>query len=67
MKTKYRIVTDRYLGYECQVWRWYWPFWSQMNFTNTHHSIEAAKKYILANAHPIQYDTKTGTFNDNEK
>jgi hypothetical protein len=46
MKTKYRIVSDRYLGYECQIWRWYWPFWVQMGFTNTHSSIEDAKRYI---------------------
>jgi hypothetical protein len=46
MKTKYRIVGDRYLGYECQIWRWYWPFWVQMGFTNTHSSIEDAKRYI---------------------
>jgi hypothetical protein len=49
MKTKYRIVTDKYLGYEAQVWRWYWPFWSQMS-VNTHKTIEKARGYIDENA-----------------
>ena len=43
---KYRIVRDLYAGYECQVWYVYWPFWVQMNFSNTHRSIEEAKQYI---------------------
>jgi hypothetical protein len=45
MKTKYRIVTDKYAGYEAQVWRWYWPFWSQIGI-NTHKTIESAREYI---------------------
>lgn len=45
MKTKYRIVTDRHAGYECQVWRWYWPFWTQIKI-NTHSSLENAQRYI---------------------
>jgi hypothetical protein len=45
MKTEYRIVTDEYAGYEAQVWRWYWPFWSQMGI-NTHKTIEKARDYI---------------------
>lgn len=43
---KYRIVTDRYLGYEVQVWRIYFPFWIQLGWVNTHSSIEKAKEYI---------------------
>ena len=45
MKTKYRIVTDKYAGYEAQVWRWYWPFWCEI-WVNTHKTIERARKYI---------------------
>lgn len=41
---KYRIVTDKYCGYEVQVWRWWWPFWVQP-YCNTHLSIEAAERY----------------------
>ena len=44
---KYRIVRDRYLGYECQVWRLWFPFWVQMDFTNTHSTIENAKEFIM--------------------
>ena len=43
---KYRIVKDGYLGFEAQVWRWWWPFWTQMNFTNTHLTIEKAIEFI---------------------
>lgn len=43
---KYRIVTDKYAGYEVQIWRWYWPFWVQLDIINTHTTIERAKKHI---------------------
>lgn len=43
---KYRIVKDNYCGFECQVWRLWFPFWIQMGFTNTHTSLEKAKEYI---------------------
>ena len=45
-KTEYRIVRDNFLGYECQHKRWWWPFWTQMGFTNTHRTIEEARTYI---------------------
>ena len=43
---KYRIVQDSYAGYECQVWRIWFPFWVQMNLTNTHSTLERAINYI---------------------
>lgn len=43
---KYRIVTDNYAGFEVQIKVWYWPFWRQLNFSNTHFSIEQASQYI---------------------
>jgi hypothetical protein len=47
MKTrKYRIVRDNYAGYECQIWRIWWPFWVQMGSTNTHGTLERAEEYI---------------------
>lgn len=47
MKNKYRIVADNYLGYEVQIKYWYWPFcWSQLNFCNTHATLEEAKRCI---------------------
>lgn len=45
LRKRYRIVRDGYLGYEVQVWRWYWPFWVQP-YTNTHSSIERAEIMI---------------------
>lgn len=42
---RYRIVRDSYAGYEVQVWRWYWPFWSELNFCNTHFTVEEAEEY----------------------
>lgn len=43
---RYRIVEDRFAGYECQKWRLWFPFWTQIGFTNTHCTIEDAIKYI---------------------
>lgn len=43
---KYRIVKDNFLGYECQCWRLWFPFWIQMGWTNTHTTIENARKFI---------------------
>lgn len=42
---KYRIVTDKYAGFEIQVWSIFWPFWHQP-YINTNISIEQAIKYI---------------------
>lgn len=47
---KYRIVTDTYCGYEVQAKVWYWPFWYQVNFTNTHRTIEKAEEYAKQHA-----------------
>lgn len=41
---KYRIVADKWAGYEVQSWRWWWPFWTQ-GVINTHPTIEAAEEY----------------------
>jgi len=43
---RYRIVKDGYLGYECQIWRLWFPFWCQMDFCNTHRNIETAIAFI---------------------
>lgn len=50
---KYRIVRDNFAGYECQVWRLWWPFWCQMNITNTHRTIEQAKEFIENNGKEV--------------
>ena len=44
--TQYRIVKDSYCGYEVQYRRWWFPFWVQHGFTNTHISVEKAREYI---------------------
>lgn len=46
MRNKYRIVVDAYAGFEVQIKRWRFPFWAQLDFTNTHSSLEGAKRYI---------------------
>ena len=43
---KYRIVKDKYCGYESQVWRIWFPFWVQIGGTNTHVTEDDAEKYI---------------------
>jgi len=45
--TKYRIVRDKYLGYEVQSWSWWFPFWRPHDFCNTHPTLERAKEYIV--------------------
>lgn len=44
----YRVVTDRFLGYEVQQRKkfLFWTWWKQVNFTNTHRTLEEAKEYI---------------------
>jgi len=45
MKTKYRIITGDFQGYEyhVQIWRWWWPFWSFSNYAS---SIEEGEGII---------------------
>jgi len=43
---KYRIVRDCWLGYEVQVWKLWFPFWVQLDFSNTFSSIEKAEAYV---------------------
>lgn len=46
MSIKYRIITDRYAGFEAQYQPWWWPFWIQCNGWNTNATIEQAKRVI---------------------
>ena len=43
---KYRIVRNAYIGYKCEVWRLWFPFWCQMGLNSAHKTIEQAKDYI---------------------
>lgn len=50
---RYRIVRDARLGYAAEVWRWYWPFWVLLNWSNTHPTVTDAEEYILKLAEPV--------------
>ena len=43
---KYRIIRDNYGGFEVQKWRWYFPFWLQLDCVNTNFSVEQAIRRI---------------------
>jgi hypothetical protein len=44
MKAEYRIVRDRYAGYEVHVRRWWhWPIWWQIYGVNTSPTMEIAE------------------------
>lgn len=47
---EYRIVRDGYCGYEVQIRRWWWPFWVEASFCNTHSSIEQAERWAEKHA-----------------
>ena len=55
---KYRIVRDKYCGYECQVWRLWFPFWVQMNGVNTHISLESAIDYVEKWGKKVVWESK---------
>lgn len=57
MMTEYRIVTDRFNGFEVQLRRWWWPFWQQANFSNTHTSVEKAEAWarVYARGSVVKY------------
>jgi hypothetical protein len=56
MKTRYRIVTDEYLGYEVQYKKWWWPFWVQVGYTgglvNTWSTVESAERFARRHMQP---------------
>lgn len=45
-RTRYRIVTDNYNGFEAQFRRWWMPFYCQCFFSNTTTSVERALETI---------------------
>jgi len=54
---KYRIITDMYCGFSVQCWRIWFPFWLQIDFTNTFLSLEEAKEALeLHKNHIIHYE-----------
>lgn len=47
---EYRIVRDNYLGYEVQHRTWWWPFWRETGFCNTHATVERAEEFARKHA-----------------
>jgi len=45
MTKKWRVVRDRFLGYQVDVKVWWWPFWVQKGWSNTHRTKEIAELY----------------------
>lgn len=49
-KNRYRIVTDKYLGYEVQTKKWFWinwvECWGNGDISNTYRSIEEAEQFV---------------------
>ena len=46
-KTKYRVVTDAYCGFEAQFKYWWSPIWRQTGGTNTSATLEEAITYSV--------------------
>lgn len=57
MKRRYRIVTDKYLGFEVQVRYQFFPFWLQAGFCNTFATIERCESFIERHraGHVVKY------------
>lgn len=56
-KTKYRIVTDKYAGFEVQFRFGWWPFWTQCNNINTHKTVELAEEWCRRKYIDVKVDT----------
>ena len=50
-RTRYRIVTDAYAGFEIQFRYWWMPFWMQLDIINTYSTLEAAEDHIKRRTH----------------
>jgi hypothetical protein len=56
---RYRIVTDRYSGFEVQMRVWWWPFWLQCGRrggrgTNTFEYIADADKFAAEHSRMVK-------------
>ncbi len=60
MTKKYRIVRDRYLGYEAQFKTTWWPFWRQCFGTNTAATIDRSKKIIETHMKEVVWRSDCG-------
>jgi hypothetical protein len=61
-RTRYRVVGDRYLGFEAQFRYWWMPFYMQMwgaGPANTHRTVDDAERFIAkARAKVVLTDTQ---------
>ncbi len=49
LRRKYRIVEDRWAGFEVQAWSWWWPVWT-MPECNTFRTVEKAEAWAVRHA-----------------
>lgn len=61
MKTRYRIVTDAYAGYEAQVKYWWTPFWIEIR-TNSFGSVEEAEEFTKGKIEMERMRSEKGQF-----
>ena len=45
-RTRYRIVKDDHLGFEAQFRYWWMPLYNELDWSNTHHSVDSAERMI---------------------
>lgn len=54
MRNEYRVVRDRYAGYEAQVRYWWFPFvWRQIGWVNTRATVEASEEVCRSHAQGV--------------
>ena len=54
-KTRYRVVSDKYCGFEAQYRHWWMPFYLQCFGTNTSSTLEGAKFVINGHKRQVLY------------
>lgn len=52
-RTRYRIVHDRYLGFETQFRPWWCPWWFMCFGVNTSGTLERAREIARNHAQPV--------------
>ena len=64
--TRYRVVRDKWLGYEAQFKVWWWPFWVQCHRfnggcgANTNKTLEQAHQLCADHHRRRQHPTPVG-------
>ena len=56
MKKKYRIVPNKVTkNYAVECWRWYFTFWTQVEFWRSFETIDEAKSFIDLARNPVYH------------